>query len=246
MKKLVSLAMCGLFSSMSFGQDSSKAVSRNKYIQFDIGLGYLHTNMTSVNATFKNAGLNPMKNDYATLSVSGSYFFNRFLFRTEASLVLPNSVHQGNHLNTEFTGYTIGASVGYAVIQNPRFRLYPYIGITNYNTALKFNDLSPAGSLSDLLNNPRQNTKIKYSNAALDLGAQLERIIALKNNQWDCAQYNKYMTLGLRAGYNWSPNGIKARYNGEQISGAPEYNFQGPYVKLVVGFGRKVRQLKWQ
>jgi hypothetical protein len=41
MKKLVSLAMCGLFSAMIFGQDSSTAVSRNKYVQFDIGVGYL-------------------------------------------------------------------------------------------------------------------------------------------------------------------------------------------------------------
>lgn len=246
MKKTASGAICCLLATAIYAQDSTTAISKNKYVQLDVGVGYLHTNMSSINTSLKNAGYNAMKDNYTTLSFSSAYFVNRFLFRTEFSMILPNQVDQGNNLNTEFAGYTLSAAIGYALIQKPRFRLYPYAGIISYNTKLKFNDRSPAASMNELLNTPRRNAAIHYSNAALDLGMQLERIIPLKNNQWDCPQNNKYMTLGIRMGYNWAPGTIKARFNGNQLTGAPEYSFRGPYLKLVVGVGSKIRQLKWQ
>jgi hypothetical protein len=246
MNRLVSLAIACLLASKGFGQDSTITVSHNKYVQVDVGIGYLRTNMSSINTLLQHSGFKPMKENYNTLSLSSTYFVNRLLFRAEFSLILPNHVDQAIDRNTEFKGYTVSAGIGYALVQRPKFGLYPYIGITGFNTKLQFNDLTPVADMNELLNTPRKNATIRFSNAALDLGAQLEKIITLKNNKWDCPQNNKYMTMGIRLGYNWSPGINKARFNGTQLRNGPEYSFEGPYIKLVLGTGTKIRQFKWQ
>ncbi|OQP46854.1 hypothetical protein A4H97_04845 [Niastella yeongjuensis] len=246
MKQTALLAISCLLAATGFTQDSSITVSKNKYIQMDVGLGYLHTNMSSINASLKGAGFKPMKEDYGTLSVSFGYFVNRLLFRTDFSLVLPNHVDQRIGRNTEFKGYTIGAAIGYALVQKPKFRLYPYAGITAFNTKLQFNDISNVYDMNELLNTPRYNSSLQFSNATLDLGVQLEKIFTLTNNKWDCPQFNRYMTMGVRLGYNISPGVNKARINGHQPQDAPEYNYEGPYIKLIIGTGTKIRQMKWQ
>ena len=246
MKRTVSMTICSLLTLTVCAQDSTRTISKNKYVQFDAGIGYLHTNMGCINNSLKSAGFHAMKEDYTTLSFSSAYFVNRFLFRSEFSLILPNHADQGNNINTEFTGYTISAGIGYALIQRPRFRLYPYVGITSFNTKLKFNDVTPVTTMNEIFTTPRQNAILQFTNAALDLGVQLEKIISLKNNQWDCPQNNKYMTLGIRLGYNLSPGTNKARFNGSQPIDAPAYSFQGPYLKIVIGMGTKIRQLKWR
>jgi len=246
MKRSALLAISCLLAATGFTQDSTITISKNKYIQFDAGLGYLHTNMSSINASLKSTGFKPMKENYGTLSASVAYFANRLMFRTEASLILPNHVDQNQDRNTEFKGYTFGAAIGYALIQQPKFRLYPYVGITAFNTKLQFNDVSYVDNMIQLWNVPGYNSSIRFSNAALDLGVQLDKIMTLKNNKWDCPQFNRYMTLGVRVGYNLSPGVNKGRVNGHQPNDAPEYNYDGPYIKLVIGTGTKIRQMKWQ
>lgn len=235
-----------LLSFTSYAQDSTTAVSQNKYFQVDAGVGYLHTNMSSINALLKGSGYKPMRDNYSTLSIAPTFFLNRFMFRGEATLLLPARLDQPGNMRITFGGYNVSASVGYAVIQNQRLRLYPYIGISGFNTVLKFIDQSHVSNIGEVLNNPHKNATIRFSNASLDLGVQLERFFPLKNNQWDSPQYNKYMTLGMRIGYNWSPGRVKARYNGTALHDAPEFNFQGPYIKVVVGLGKKMRSLKWR
>lgn len=54
------------------------------------------------------------------------------------------------------------------------------------------------------------------------------------------------MTVGIRAGYLIGPGTVKGRFNGVVIEGAPTYSPNGPYIKLVIGFSTKVRELKWK
>ncbi|SFN32555.1 hypothetical protein SAMN05428949_2430 [Chitinophaga sp. YR627] len=245
MKKIVSLAtLCTMLILNAYAQDSIP-VSRNKYIQFDAGIGYLRTNMSSVNASLKPLGYHAIRDNYTTASFSTAYFYNRFLFRGEASLILPHSINQPDNMKTTFGGYSVAAGIGYVVMQTPRSRLYPYVAIQGFSTRLKFTDRTPVKDMNELISTSRRNSSIQFSNASIDAGIQFERMITLKNNQWDCPQNNKYMTIGFRLGYNWSPGTVKARYNGALITGAPEYNFQGPYLKVMIGLGKKIRNMKW-
>ena len=86
---------------------------------------------------------------------------------------------------------------------------------------------------------------LAYSNAALDVGIQFDKLIPLKNRRWDCPQNTRYLTLGLRAGYIVNP-AVKGRFNGNIVEGAPTWSPGGPYLKLVIGFSTKMRDLKWK
>ena len=101
-------------------------------------------------------------------------------------------------------------------------------------------------NVDDLVNNQQQGFALVYSNAALDVGIQFDKLISLQNGRWDCPQSNRYLTLGLRVGYLYSPENVKGRFNGQIIEGAPGYAPNGPYVKLVIGFSTKLRDLKWK
>jgi hypothetical protein len=235
-----------LLSMISYAQDSTIVVSKNRYLQVGLGAGYMHTNMASIGQSLKSLGYKPLKEDYATLSLSGTYFMNRFLFHTEVGVILPSRVSQPGNQQTTFSGYTVGAGIGYAVVWTPKFRLYPYVGINAFNTTLQFTDKSSVADMDELVNGAHRNAKIRFANSSLDMGVRFERIIPLRSKKWDCPQTNRYLTLGAKVGYNWCPGEVKARYNGNVLTGAPSYNFQGPYMRLIVGVEKKIRQLNWK
>jgi hypothetical protein len=89
---------------------------------------------------------------------------------------------------------------------------------------------------------------MNFSNASLDFGVQIERLIPLQNKKWDCPQNNKFMTVGLRLGYHYGPGEIKGRYNGmnQELEDPIIYSLRGPYAKLVIGLGSKARNLRWK
>jgi hypothetical protein len=236
---LMSLVVCA--------QDSVLAVSRNRFAHIDFGVGFLKTDLGSVNTSLTSFGFKPLQEDFITLSVSSGYFVKRFLIRNELTLLLPNSVAQAGDVTTSFGGYNLGVGIGYAIIQNPKFRLYPYVGINAFTTRLRIEDDAPAANMNDVINSPHRTSQLYFSNASLDAGFQLDKVIALKNRKWDCPQNAKFMTIGIRAGYHFGPGPIQGRYNGiRNISDAPTYSMKGPYVKLVIGFGAKQRDLRWR
>ena len=246
MKKSLIVSCLIMTPSLLYGQDSIPALSANKYFHFDIGIGYTRAQLSSINETLDNYGYKPFSENMATFSLSGNYFLNRILIKSEFTLLIPQSVEQEEDLTTQFGGYSVGIGLGYAVVQKPSYRLTPYIGLNAYTGKLSFIDDSPVQNVDDALNSTYRNAHLSFSNAALDVGIQIEKLIELKNRKWDCPQNTKLMTLGVRVGYNFGFGGIEGRYNGNHITDAPTYSIQGPYVKAIIGFGSKIRDIKWK
>jgi hypothetical protein len=65
-------------------------------------------------------------------------------------------------------------------------------------------------------------SKNKYIQVDLGIGylhtnmGSINPSLKNRNNKWGCPQNSKYMTIGTRLGYNWSPGTIKlaAEYSG--------------------------------
>ena len=247
MKKLLITLCLALASSLLYGQDSISALSANKYFQFDMGIGYTRAQLSSINKTLDNYGYKPFSENMATFSLSANYFLNRILIKTEFTWLIPQSVEQEEDLTTKFGGYSVGFGFGYAVVQKPSYRITPYIGINANIGKLSFIDDSPVQNVDEVLNSTFRNSHLSFSNATLDIGIQMEKLIELKNRKWDCPQNTRLMTLGVRVGYNFGFKGTEARYNGNQsITDAPTFSMQGPYVKATIGFGSKIRNIKWK
>jgi hypothetical protein len=221
-------------------------VSKNRYANIDFGIGYLHTDLGNINTFLSAYGYKPVSEDFITLSFSPSFFVNRFVFRGEYTWQLPVMRQQSENIQTTFGGRHTAMSIGYVIVQRPGFRLYPYIGINAFTSQLRVREKTSAASLDDLVNNQQRTFHLGYSNASLDIGFQFDKLISLKNRRWDCPQNARFMTLGLRVGYLYGPGTVKGRFNGSVIEGAPAYSPNGPYIKLVIGFATKMRDLKWK
>jgi len=237
-----------LSAASALGQDSVATVSRHKYSHIDVGAGYLGTDLSSINRSLTGQGYKSINENFLTFSVSWSFTINRFLVRSEASLARPNQVTQADYIHTRFGGYSFGFGAGYAVIQKPKFRLYPFVGLNSFVNRLNFEDQTPVTDIDDVYNNPHRSFSLIFSNASLDVGIQIEKIFEAKKDKWDCPQNGKFRTLGVRMGYNIGTSDIRGRYNGgnQLLENAPVYSLKGPYIKVAVGIGTKARNLKWK
>lgn len=111
MKNLFLLTTFILMSLIVCAQDSVLAVSRNRYAHIDFGVGFLKTDLGSVNASLTSFGFKPLQEDFITLSVSSGYFIKRFLIRNEFTLLLPNRFVQPGNMTTTFGGYNLGFGI---------------------------------------------------------------------------------------------------------------------------------------
>lgn len=233
---------------LMYAQDSTMTITKNRYFHFDVGLGYLSSNLNSLNNTLSSYGYNHHSENMANVSVSAGLFVKRMLMRVEASWFFTNQVDQpDNNLVSSFTGNVAGFGFGYLAIDKPVFRLYPYVGIHVVSAALAFHDNTPVSQMDDIINSSRRNSHVSFvGSTSLDLGFQVEQVIRLKASRWDCPQNPRFMTLGIRAGYYLPLNDVTGKHQGVELQGAPSFSLHGPYVKLIVGFGAKVRDLKWR
>ncbi len=246
MKKLILPAIFVLLSTLCYSQDSVLTVSRNRYANIDFAVGYLNTDVSNINGFLSSYGYRPITGNIATVSFSPSFFYGRFVMKGEYTLQLPQVVQQSENRYASFTGRHASASVGYVVFQKPGFRIFPYVGVNSFVSQLVVRERTQASTLDQLVNNQQRAFHLLYSNASLDVGVQFDKLIRLKNRPWDCPQNTRYLTIGVRAGYIVGPGNIKGRFNGTVIEDAPTYAPSGPYVKLVIGFSTKMRDLKWR
>jgi len=245
-KKSVLLFILVTVAFASLGQDSVvTTISRNRYANIDFGVGYMHTDLSDINGFLSTYGYKPMSEGIITLSIAPSFFVSRFVFRGEFTWQFRAVMPQPENFNSAFGGRHVAASVGYLLIDKPGYRFYPYVGISSFASHLTVREKTSVSTVDDLVNNQQQGFQLVYSNTSLDVGFQFDKLISLQNGRWDCPQSNRYMTLGLRVGYLFGPT-VKGRFNGEIVEGAPAYSPNGPYIKLVMGFSTKMRDLKWK
>jgi hypothetical protein len=248
MKKVFFLPYLILITALAYGQDSVLTVSKNKYFHVDFGVGFAKIDLSSINTSITSLGYRPLSEDFASLSISSAFVIDRVMIRNEVSFLMPNTTQQSENLTSSFGVRNIGFGIGYVIIERPAFRLYPFVNLNAFVGRLAFEDNAPVGDMDGLLNTPHYSSRLHFSNASLDFGLQLERVVSLKQRKWDCPQNKGFMTIGLRAGYSFCPGKIEGRYNGmnQPIAGVPTFSNKGPYLKLVLGFGSKMRDLKWK
>jgi hypothetical protein len=246
-KQFISILIFVLIAFASAAQDSvATMVSRNRYVNFDFAIGYLHTDLSNINGFLSSYGYKPLQDDIITLSLGTAFSVNRFIFRPEFTWQFPVTRHEAENVTSTFSGRHVAVSVGYLLIQKPGFRLFPYVGLDAFSSRLVVRENTPVANVDDLVDHKQRGFYLAYSNAALDFGFQVDKMISLKNKRWDCPQNAKYMTLGLRVGYLLGPGTVYGRFNGQTVEGAPSYSPNGPYIKLVIGFSTKIRDMKWK
>jgi hypothetical protein len=230
----------------ALAQDSLITRSSNQFIHTDFGFGYRRNDLGVLNSALRDVGYKPLNENFSTFSLSVGVSARRFVFQSEASIFYSPDTGIGNDLKATVQGHSFGWAIGYSVIEKPKVRFYPYVGLHSAFSHLKVKDQIPAGGWNDLLNTQQRSFTMDFVSTSLDIGFQLERIIPIVNGRTDCPQNTSFTTIGLRAGYLVGLGKGKGEYNDQQVTGAPSYAVQGPYVTLFIGYGTKLRSMNWK
>jgi len=233
-----------LLASTSMAQDSLQ--TKRFAVEGEMSFGYSYNSFSAVNSFLSSNGFNPISRNRFTSRIGSVSIINRFVFGAGIEVLIPMSESQPGNLKTSLQGFSLAPMVGYCIIQRKRTTIYPYVRLVDNNLSLKIIDGQTVVDANSLINATNRNVSLAYQFLTLDVGMSINRNISARNRDWDCPQSNRYWTMGLKAGYSFLSGNDDARYNNQVLRGAPALDYQGPYVRLVIGFGTWHRKLKWQ
>ena len=244
MRNQLTIFLLFLLASVSQAQDSLK--TKRFALEGEMTFGYSHNSFSSVNSFLGSNGFNPISRSRFTAGVGSVSIFNRFVFGAGAEVLIPMSELQPGNLKTILQGFTIAPMFGYCIVQRKRTTIYPYVRLLDNNHSLKIIDGQAVVDANSLINATNRNISLDYQFFVLDVGMSINRNILARNRDWDWPQSNRYWTIGLKAGYSFVTGSGEVKYNNQVLRGAPALDYEGPYVRLFVGFGNWHRKLKWQ
>ena len=162
-------------------------------------------------------------------------------------LMLGAEWHGIVHGDEEHEGREVGLgggygtlSLGYAVELSPRARVYPRLGLGAGGLGLWIEDQEPDVGFDEVLGDPARyrdtldhrdrETVLSHGGVLLDLGAGLELLSRAQG---------RGPMIGLRLGYVVMPFATDWRVGERSVTGGPTATLAGPYVRVVVGTGRR-------
>jgi hypothetical protein len=158
---------------------------------------------------------------------------NRWIFQTSVGIVAISGLTQfgsisSNGLVAERSGFDIAFTVGYAVIDAPRFRLYPMLSSI---AATDVVTITRQTSLANLLQNP--GTSLSMERDAGGFG------VAVGADYRFPMEYGDFYIMA-KAGYNFSTLGTW-KYNGVWLQDADInwFSRRGVFFQIGIGFGTK-------
>lgn len=235
---------------LAHGQDSTRVgVVSRKIIQFDFQPGYLRSDLSSINNSLRAYGYNPLEGNMNTFTFSAKLIVKRFVLDLGIPFFRTPGQNQPDQRKTMLSGAGINfeANLGYALVEQKGFRLYPYAGLWSNYASLRLIDNSPVNSLDDIVNGARREGTITFNSGSFNLGIHAEKLIARKNRKIDCPQNTRYTSVGIKVGYLFPINGgAFGESNNRTLADAPRFGLSGPYVRLTIGVGAIVNRLNWQ
>ena len=175
----------------------------------------------------------PELNQMAT-SIGGYGYFqvNNWLFGFKGAGNSSAKQIVGDYEYSAGSGYFL-LDFGYKVVNKQKLFVYPFVGVgwggASYSIDSKFTI-----NLDDP-NNQRPviySGKYNWSNVVFDAGVRVEQLFGIKTRGAETGGG----LIGLEAGYMFSPTNTNWRTNANAtINGAPEYNMNGFYARLLIG-----------
>ena len=234
--------------STATAQDTSGVEVRSRMIEVMSSGGYMRNDYSSLNHYLQSKGYRGVSENMSFYSLGVTPNVKRFIMSYE--LLLYSSPKQSNPGNLEMnmSGWGSQLTFGYQAVKKAKFRFYPYAGIVSTYTGLKMQeDNSAITNMDNVLSTPKNNATITFTNYALNLGVKADFMFN-RRSDIECPQISRYMALGLRTGY-YLPFAYssKSEYNGNTvIHNSPNVGMKGFYVQMVIGFGRKIKEMNWK
>lgn len=221
---LVALCFLSMSTAMSAQDDS---LSRGGAGGFWVGYGTFDIEDLQV---FVPTDFPTLSNNFLLFGGGGYGNYNNFLLGGSGQGLI------GKEESTDSLSASVNAgmgflNLGYMVVHNEDFRLFPMVGIGFGGVTMH---LAENGVLTPetIVAKPGNETQISQGGLMLDFSASVE-LMLFKEQQRDGSWGG--MMLGLTAGYLLSPQSNDWSYTGGEINGGPDFGLSGFYARLSIG-----------
>ena len=233
MKSLHVLVLCAMTAVLSlplWAQPGGKKVIGG--VSYGIG-GAALFDLDNLNTHLANMGMKGFDEGVITMGGGGDFQYCRLIIGGSGHGYLGKSVTDGG-FETEISGSFGMFHLGFVPFMGKTFRLYPLIGLGGGEIRLKRIEIVEEGPFDDLYAAPPMNAEFSVSSLLFDAGLGLDFMIVIGENN---RGYGGFV-LGVRAGYIFSLfTGDWYLMDETKLTGGPEAGLNGPYIRMVFGFG---------
>lgn len=198
---------------------------------FMIGWGQL--DLGPLNDQLVANGYSPFREDFLTLGGGGHAYLGRFVIGGQGHAYLTESkdvtLPAGN-FSTDLSAGMGFVDLGWVVYSTDTFSFAPMVGLGGGGLALEIDALS-APTFEDVLDNPGHRSRLETGGFLLDLGLSAELVVTGEDSHGG-------PVVGIRAGWVLTPIEGDWAVEGREVLGGPDLGVTGPYVRLLLGFGK--------
>lgn len=226
MKKVLLIITLALTSLLSQAQEDSVRFMHS------VGFGYQYTQFDGVAGQM----LTPFGNNYSldagafTMNFARYAIYDRFMLGSEFG-GLQRKVNDDNVMSSTISQAFGYFNVGFLIIDNPGFMLYPFVGIGGVYSGLAIKNQTSTDWINDdyII---RSGQKGKFSSLAGSINAG----VSFKKGCYHTS-YGKQIQLGLDLGVHITPMDKDWEYNGsgEKIESFGAANNMGYYARFTIG-----------
>lgn len=247
MKKVftIILSTVSLFGVLSANAQNSDKEKSDKWFKHDIAgaaqiqVTYRKTDLTQLNQILNANGLPSLGNNNIWLNASMSHIFKKFIMEDGIGFT-PITSSEVNGLKARYNQYQAFFRVGYNVVDNPDFRLYPFAGLNFSAAVLNIKDKRRTESTTDfsqeILNSISSKT-FYQPNFGIDLGVGFDYLIKVKSKQMEHVTIERNIPIGLRVGYYINAAQGDWKIEDYKLQNGPDNKNSAFFVTLNIGLG---------
>lgn len=181
--------------------------------------------LDALNARLAGRALPTFGEECALLGLGLDMQHGALLLGVEGSMLVEREESTAGSTRT-LGGGALGLRLGYVFQATPRVRVYPLGGIGWTTVAFESVDTDDV-FFDDLLEDPGPGATLSTGDVQLQLGGGLDLHVGART------------TLGVRAGYAFSPGDSDWEWEDVDVQDGPDVGLEGFFVQGSVGWGRK-------
>lgn len=188
--------------------------------------------------SFLQTDFRRLSDQHLILGGHGHGMRGKFVIGGSGSGIIGKSI-TGNSMKVSAGGGYGTFDVGYLIVNKQSLKIYPVIGFGGGGFSVNISRNEDV-SMDDIRDNPAREINISKGGFIFNLSVNLNFIPELKYDAEENS-YGGFMT-GLRVGYLYQPASSDWQFAGGDVTNAPDFGLNGPYVTMVIGgFGYRGR-----
>lgn len=219
---------------LTFSTNAQYSLPDTRYQGFGfLFLGGEELSAEAISEQFSAAGYTEPAKRFITIGGGGLFFADRFIIGGEGSAIIKrNTPGPDDAISLSRSGSYGFLSVGYTLIDQTSFRVYPLLGMGAGLSEFSISNKRDI-TFDELLAEPGSITRLFQAHFLLNGSVGCDFPVGASS----ISSRNK-LILGVRVGYTISL--VSSSWNDENqtIDGAPDGDMSGPFIKLLIGTGR--------